>query len=190
MSDRKLWVGILLVFSIEDLDCNRWERYRLGDMDRYGLLKTDKQYRLLKVKMAYHAVQNVVAVFDDTLERVPDYPCQVQCDRTIAWYAHRNRQSDRHLLVFWDNTDVPSDRNDTVNATFTMSQGKFREPVWVDLLTGGIYAIPAESIAVETDKVTFRDIPVYDAPTLIGDRDSFMTTMRPYSGNRRGNTDT
>ena len=41
-------------------------------MDRYGLVKTDKQYRLLKVKMAYYAVQNVVAVFDDTLERMPD----------------------------------------------------------------------------------------------------------------------
>ena len=54
-----------LVFSIADLDYNRWEGYRLGDMDRYGLVKTDKQYRLLKVKIAYYAVQNVVAVVDE-----------------------------------------------------------------------------------------------------------------------------
>ena len=51
-----------LVFSIADLDYNRWEGYRLGDMDRYGLVKTDKQYRLLKVKIAYYAVQNKLAV--------------------------------------------------------------------------------------------------------------------------------
>jgi hypothetical protein len=158
-----------LVFSIADLDYNRWDGYRLGDMDRYGLVKTDKQYRLLKVKMAYYAVQNVVAVFDDTLQRVPDYPCQVQCAKATACYAYRNKQSGQQSLVFWDKTAVPSDRNDTVAATFTIAKGSFTEPVWIDLITGGIHAIPAEKIVRDGESVIFKDIPVYDAPTLIAD---------------------
>ena len=153
-----------LVFSIADLDYNRWDGYRLGDMDRYGLVKTDKQYRLLKVKMAYYAVQNVVAVFDDTLERVPDYPCEVQCPKATACYAYKNKQSGQQVLVFWDKSGVPSDRNDTVAATFTIAKGAFTEPVWVDLITGGIHAIPAEKIVRDGEKVIFKDIPVYDAP--------------------------
>lgn len=159
-----------LVFCIADLDYNRWEGYRLGDMDRYGLVKTDKQYRVLKVKVAYYAVQNVVAVFDDTLERVADYPCEVQCVQPTAWYAYKHKPTGRQVLVFWDKSGVPSDRNDTVAATFTIANGSFTEPVWVDLITGGIHALPVANIAVDGEKVVLKDIPVYDAPALITDK--------------------
>ena len=124
--------------------------------------------------MAYYAVQNVVAFFDDTLERVSDYPCAVQCAKATACYAYRNRQNGRQVLVFWDKSGVPSDRNDTVPATFTIAKGTFNEPVWVDVITGGIFAIPKEKMSVEGDKVIFKDIPVYDAPTFITDRTLLM----------------
>ena len=163
-----------LVFSIADLDYNRWDGYRLGDMDRYGLVKTDKQYRLLKVKIAYYAVQNVAAVFDDTLERMPDYPCEVQCAKATAFHAYKNKSSGQHVLVFWDKSAVPSNQNDAVPATFTIAKGSFTEPVWVDLITGGIHAIPAEKIARDGEKLVFKDIPVYDAPTLIADKSLLM----------------
>jgi hypothetical protein len=163
-----------LVFSIADLDYNRWDGNRLGDMDRYGLVKTDKQYRLLKVKLAYYAVQNVVAVFDDTLERVPDYPCAVECAKATACFAYRKKQGGQPLLVFWDKSAVPSNGNETVSATFTIAKGAFTEPVWVDVLTGGIFEIPPEKFLVEGERVTFKDIPVYDAPTLIGDKRLFL----------------
>lgn len=164
-----------LVFSIADLDYNRWDGYQLGDMDRYGLVKTDKQYRLLKVKMAYYAVQNVVAVFDDTLERIADpAACAVQCERELACYAYRNRQSGERMLVFWDKSGVPSDQNGTIPATFTVPDGNFTEPVWVDLITGGIHEIPAEKMARENGQLTFRDLPVYDAPAIIAGRSLVM----------------
>lgn len=159
-----------LVFCIADLDYNRWEGYRPGDMDRYGLVKTDKQYRLLKVKIAYYAVQNVVAVFDHTLARVPDYACEIQCDKPTAFYAYKNTKTGQQVLVFWDKSGVPSDKNDTADATFTIAKGSFTEPVWVDLITGGIHEIPAEKMIVEGNKVTFKNIPVYDAPALITDK--------------------
>ncbi|MFZ2641882.1 MAG: beta-galactosidase [Verrucomicrobiia bacterium] len=163
-----------LVFSMADLDYNRWDGYRLGDMDRYGLVKTDKQYRLLKVKIAYYAVQNLVAIFDDTLQRVPDYPCEVQCEKATACYAYKNKKNGQQMLVFWDKSAVPSDKNDTVSATFTIAKGSFSEPVWVDLITGGIHTIPAKQIVRDGDKVIFKDIPVYDAPVLITEKSLVM----------------
>lgn len=159
-----------LVFCIADLDYNRWDGYRLGDMDRYGLVKTDKQYRLLKVKMAYYAVQHTVAIFDDSLERLRDDPFQIQCERPAAVYAYRHKDGGRPLLVFWDKSGVPSDENKVIPATLSFAGGLFSEPVWADLLTGGVYEIPPEKVQAEGDKTTFKDIPVYDAPTLIGDR--------------------
>jgi len=159
-----------LVFSIADLDYNRWEGDQLGDMDRYGLVKTDKQYRLLKVKLAYYAVQNVVAVFDDTLERLPDDPGAIQCAKAAACYAYRHKPSGARLLVFWDKSAVPSNNNDTVSATLSLVKGSFQEPVWVDTITGGIFEIPMERMSMDGEKVIFKDIPVYDAPSFITEK--------------------
>jgi hypothetical protein len=159
-----------LIFAIADLDYNRWDGYQLGDMDRYGLVKTDKQYRLLKVKLSYYAVQNVVAVFDDTLERLAVDACAVQCAKATACYAYKHKPSGQQLLVFWDKSAVPSNGNETVSATLTLAKGSFKEPVWVDVLTGGIFELPKEQMSVEGDTVTFKDIPVYDAPAFITEK--------------------
>jgi len=163
-----------LVFCIADLDYNRQDGDRLGDMDRYGLIKTDKQYRVLKVKMAYYAVQNVVSVFDDTLERIPDPPCEIQCGADVACFAYRKKATGQPLLTLWTRHDVPSDDNTTVKATVTLRQARFQEPVWVDMITGGIHEIPPSMVAIDADAVTFKDIPLYDAPVVIADRALMM----------------
>jgi hypothetical protein len=160
-----------LVFSIADLDYNRWDGYRLGDMDRYGLLKTDKQYRLLKVKTAYYAVQNVVSIFDDTLERVAD---TVECSTNVVAYAYRKKATGQPLLTLWIKTGVPSDDNTTVKATVTIRKTRFQDPVWVDLITGGIHEIPAAMVATDGENVTFKDIPLYDAPVVIADKTTVL----------------
>lgn len=159
-----------LVFSIADLDYNRWDGYQIGDMDRYGLLKTDKQYRLLKVKLAYYAVQNVVSVFDNTLARIPDFPCEVHSAKSMACFAMRNTKTGHPLLVLWDKSAVPSNDNTTVPATLRVPNGSFTEPVWVDTITGGIHQIPAEKMATDGEKLIFKDLPAYDAPVLIADK--------------------
>jgi polysaccharide biosynthesis protein PslG len=69
---------------------------------------------------------------------------------------------------------VPSDDNTTVKATVMLRQTRFQEPVWVDLITGGIYEIPATMLATDGDSVTFKDIPLYDAPIVITDRSHMM----------------
>jgi hypothetical protein len=159
-----------LVFSMADIDYNRWDGYRLGDMDRYGLVKTDKQYRLLKVKIAYYAVQNVVAIFDDTLQRLPDARLDIQCPSTVVCYTYNKTLSNQKLLNLWVSGAVPADDNTTVKATITAHRMRFTDPVWVDLITGGIHEIPATMITTDGESVTFQDLPLYDAPVVIADK--------------------
>jgi len=159
------------VFTAADLDY-RTTSFHNG-LVRYGLIKTAgaaRGFRVLKVKTAYYAVQNVVSVFNDSLERIPDYPCEVRCSTRVAVFGHRHVESGRQVCVFWDSSGVPSDRNDTVPATLTIEGGTFAEPVWVDTITGGVYEVPAGKIVAGKGKVTFKDIPVYDAPAFITDR--------------------
>lgn len=159
------------VFTAADLDY-RTTSFHNG-LVRYGLIKTAGAvdgFRVLKVKTAYYAVQNVVSVFNDTLERIPDYPCEAQCPKPLAVFGHKDVGSGQQVCVFWDKSSVPLNNNDTVSATLTLTGATFTDPVWVDTITGGIFEIPKEKMSVDGQRVTFKDIPVYDAPTFITDR--------------------
>jgi hypothetical protein len=47
----------------------------------------------------------------------------------------------------------------------------FNEPVWVDLVSGLIYEIPADRVHRLDTVTSFKDIPIYDAPVLLVERD-------------------
>ena len=158
------------VFTAADLDY-RTTSFHNG-LVRYGLIKTagaTEGFRVLKVKMAYYAVQNVVSVFNDAVELIPDYPCEATCATSLAVFGHKVKKTGQQIVVFWDNSDVPGNANVTVPATLKIKGGRFEHPVWVDVITGNVYEIPAENVSVAADTVTFTDVPVYDAPAFITD---------------------
>ena len=168
------------VFTAADLDY-RTTSFHNG-LVRYGLIKTAgarQGFRVLKVKMAYYAVQNVVSVFNDTVELIPNYPCEATCARQTAVFGHRVKKTGQPIVVFWDKSDVPDNANDTVPATLRIKGGRFEHPVWVDVITGNVYELPAEKVHVEVETVTFKDIPVYDAPTFITDKDTVTYEESP-----------
>lgn len=54
--------------------------------------------------------------------------------------------------------------------SFSLNDARFQEPVWLDVLTGNIHAIPADQITVDSANFTFNDVPVYDGPAAIIDK--------------------
>ncbi len=153
------------VFTITDLS------YHRDFISRYGLLKTSPDNAIIKVKTAYYAVQNVVSVFNDALERVPDYALTVTgTEQALTWFAFRDKQSGLDVVTLWDGTEIPSNASDVETVQLAIKGGRFKQPVWVDLITGNIYEIPAEQMQIAGGMVTFKDVPVYDGPAVITDR--------------------
>lgn len=153
------------VFTITDLS------YHKDFISRYGLLKTSSDNAIIRVKTAYYTVQNVVTAFNDALERLPDYALTVEGGKTnLTWFAFRDRQSGLDVVALWDGTEIPSNHSEIETVQVTVTGGRFKEPVWVDLITGNLYEIPAGQMSVAGDTVVFKDVPVYDGPTAIMDR--------------------
>lgn len=115
-------------------------------------------FRVLKVKTAYYAVQNVVSVFNDTLERIPDYPCEAQCPKPLAVFGHKDVGSGQQVCVFWDKSSVPLNNNDTVSATLTLTGATFTDPVWVDTID--LTAQGFQSVFLATGAQLARRIPL------------------------------
>ncbi len=153
------------VFTICDFDHSGRE------INRKGLLKINDKKNLAKVKTAYYVVQNVVAVFDGSLERQKKYDCSLsKTEKPITWYAYRDAKREQDVLVLWDGNEVPQDENKTRSIDITICGGLFADPVWVDLITGAIREIPAAQKEIKDGKVTLKSIPIYDAPIVITDR--------------------
>jgi Glycosyl hydrolases family 39 len=161
--------------------------YTFGPINRLnfkGILKSDTSLRVIRPKTAYYAIQNVTAIFDDTLERIQTlaHTHNVQgapadahvyshsTDRKLAVHGYRHKQTGRQVYTLWQTENIPVDANVLSLNTVSIRNGNFEQPVWVDIITGAVHEIPASQWSRAGNVTTFRGIPVYDAPVLIADR--------------------
>ncbi|MDD4869591.1 MAG: beta-galactosidase [Kiritimatiellae bacterium] len=140
------------------------------EINRKGLLRATAEKKVEKIKLAYYSVQNAVSVFDNTLERVKKPVVAVMYDKGTASFGYRNKVTGQSLVVMWDNSGTPGDAFITRPAQVTVKGLAFKEPVWVDLVSGRIYEIPADRIIKAEEFTIFKDIPLYDAPVLVAEK--------------------
>nr|WP_206445573.1 beta-galactosidase [Spirosoma sordidisoli] len=163
--------------------------YTSGPINRLnykGIIKSDSTKRAIRPKMAYYAIQHVTSIFDNSLERLkklkPSYnnaylPADQSevvysrsTDRSLAVYGYRHKNTGKQVYTIWSDEYIPTDSNKTRNLTFTFINGHFDQPVYVDLISGGVYEIPAGQWKKTGSTYTFTNMPVYDAPILIADK--------------------
>lgn len=156
-----------------------------------GLLRANEDKQVVAIKTAYYAVQNVASVFDDSLVRVKDAAFGTR-DMTISSYEYRKTDG-RPVFVFWTHAyevvkvklpagkvgyepqfTRPGDSFWLRPAAFRYAGAPLKDPVWVDMLTGGIYAFPRECQIVHSTGLTFVRVPVYDSPCLLTERSVVM----------------
>lgn len=152
------------VFTISDIS------YHKDFISRYGLLKTAPDNSIIKVKQVYYLVQNLVAVCNDALQPVAGYSLTAASDPPLTWYAWRDKATGNDLVALWDGSGVPGNGVATRPVTLTIRGARLPEPVWLDLLTGRVYQVPAEAVQVDGEVTTITGVPVYDSPVVLCDR--------------------
>ncbi len=149
-----------------------------------GIIESDSTKRAIRPKMAYYAMQNVTSVFDHQLMRIKNLhdthnlnaPVKADevkynkgTDRSLAVYGYEAKNSGKQLFTIWVDEYIPTNTNKVRNINFSVLNGKLEKPVYVDILTGGVFEIPENQIVRQGNLITFRGLPVYDAPILIAD---------------------
>ena len=163
-----------------------------------GLIRANEEKEVVAIKRAYYAVQNVVSVFDDHWTRVKDSSFDGvgfgTRDASITTY-HYVKDSGEPLFVFWAHGrdfevlqkpqpgyvlgegkyalkyERPGDGFETRPAAFKYTGGApLKDPVWVDLFTGRVYAFPQKNQLVARRSIRFVDVPVYDSPCLLTEK--------------------
>lgn len=158
------------IFSISDMNYSANDEVKMKNYK--GLLSTDENSRVLRPKMAYYAVQNFVAVFDNL-----DLSCDIQgvrVDVSNVTTPHRklaylfsDRESELQSLVLWRGGATPVDGAWSDVVSVEIAAFNCKKPVCVDLLTGIVYKLPYRK---EGNSCIFDAVPYYDSPILICDR--------------------
>jgi len=149
-----------------------------------GILQSDSTKRVVRPKIAYYAMQNVAAIFDHSLRRIPSchptYNADLKVpagevryrkstDRSLAVYGYEHRTSGKQVYTVWMDENIPTNTCQARKMSLSFINAQFEQPVYVDILTGAVYDIPAGQWKKTGNVYTFTDIPVYDGPILIAD---------------------
>ena len=153
-----------------------WVRTRKDRFMKWmGLVKCDETLQVTKVKPAYYTVQNVATLFDATVETANLGVKNVgdTLNGATALYGFRQTKTGTPLVAFWDASDVPSNENVVREVRLQIPKKVgFKEPVWIDLVTGAIYAVPksCRSPARHAPDAETWTLPMYDAPAVLTER--------------------
>ncbi len=148
-------------FSIADMQYNE-------ETNRKGLLYINKDQQVDHPKMAYYAIQHLTAIFDDRLMLVDNYPVEASEGLTIQIY--QDTAGSGRLLVLWDPSQIPSDIIDQQRTQVKVPADFFKDPVYVDLLTGKVYDLPDKQQKLHGKFLILENILTYDAPVIIAER--------------------
>lgn len=134
-----------------------------------GLIQSDTTKAAIRPKAAYYAVQNLTAVFDDEMRLNPQVKFSHNSSESLSLYAYRHDKTD--LVVVWNDSKEVTNDFRTKPVDISIKNCIFKNPVWVDLMTGKIYEIPSTQWENQTDGCIFTGLPVYDSPIFICEKD-------------------
>ena len=137
-----------------------------------GLLAANPDKTIDHAKVAYRAVQHITAVFDDTIKRIDGYDCKVSGGAEKSTYSAFGYRAScgGQIVTLWRDSDKPGERPEKELVTVTIADGQFRQPVWVDMLSGEVYKILDSAWSSRDGQVTFQKLPVYDHVVLIAEQ--------------------
>ncbi len=168
------------VFSMVDL------QYKDYMLQSFGLLRMDLGKRFVYRRPNYHAVRNEVNLLDcDAVpmgidEAVPfEFVRRADIRETGARKISCARfvRKGCPLAFVWYNDRIPDDTLEWDRIAVTLPVA-FKEPVWLEMITGRAFAIDAADFAISDGKTSFRTLPVWDAPILVAERSSLTLSTQ------------
>jgi hypothetical protein len=154
------------LFTISDM------HYAAGDhmegVNTKGLLKTNPDKTIDRPKTAYKAAQHVFSLFDDQLELSQDSKPTTNQEK-ISAFGYRHQSNKGSLVTLWSGEAKP-EATYTPKPTIVTITGFFKQPVFVDFISGVVYEIPKSSFRNSGNIYTFTNIPVPDYPVAIAEK--------------------
>jgi len=137
-----------------------------------GLLAINPDRTVHHAKLAYRAVQHITALFDNRVTRIKDFEATLSGGTAGSRYSvFGYRGLGGGLLVtVWRSSERPGARPELEPVSLHLPNGSFDQPVWIDLVSGRVFAMDESLWRAENGGCIFPRLPVYDAAIVVADR--------------------
>lgn len=142
---------------------------RYPDMlQSFGLIRSNLLHQIIYKRPAYYAVQHMAGFFDDTVKPVGELEHQSNSLRktTVAGFQKEGNS----VALVWYCDKVPNDELKWDAVDLSIKGAKFKDPVYVELITGKVYGLDKAAWKTEGENTTFTQLPVWDSPTMLAER--------------------
>ena len=154
------------VFTIIDIYYNWGDRAVLNTK---GLIQSDITMAAIRPKVAYYAVQNIASIFDNNMELISGFNYSTTNQESMSVYGYQNKSTQTPMVVLWFDGKNVTNSFETKPVSIKLENMNFKNPVWVDVMTGSIYEIPKSQWSRTGSSCTFN-ISLYDSPVLIAEK--------------------
>ncbi len=162
-------IGRNIPFSQFQISDMYYKQTRRNTLNTKGLLQAAPDLSITRPKLAYYAYQHVCSLFCDGLIPEGQIADVVSSNESLAAFSFYHALKGRHAVALWDSSGKPGESMARVRTSITIPSCRMSNPVYVDLLSGSVYAIPKSSIAFNGMQVTLNDILIWDAPVVVTD---------------------
>jgi len=149
------------IFTIVDL--------KYPDMlQSFGLLRANLLHEIIYKRPSYYGVQHMASVFDDTVTPVGELEYQSWNSREMT--AAKFQKGESPILLLWYKDRVPDDNLKWDILDITIKDINFKDPVYVEMISGKVYELKSSDWSNKGKNVTFENLPVWDSVIMITER--------------------
>ncbi len=162
------YVGRGIPFSMFQISDMNYKQSNYTLMNTKGLLHMNEDLTIKRARLAYFSYQNLCSLFNSKL--IPMGEADIESGyKTLSAYRFYDPVEGRSSYVFWDNRGKPNEEYTRTNIRISLENFRILNPVYVDLVSGAVYALPEEHVERYNATAILRDIPVWDGPVMITD---------------------
>ena len=135
-------------------------------LQSFGLIRSNTLKEFVYRRPSYYAMQNVYSIFDDDM--LPQKHLTVKiAGRDVA--CNLFSRLGQRWRFYWFCGERPSSDLSFTPVDLDIPE-KLECPVWIDMITGRVFEIPAEKVTHRNGKTALTDIPIWDSPVAITER--------------------
>ncbi len=137
-------------------------------LQSFGLIRSNLLHQFIYRRPAFYAVQHLASFFDDQVKPVGLLPCQSESPRQIT--AAGFQKEGTSVVLLWYSDNVPGDALAWDPVDLTIEGASFKDPVYVEMITGKVFALDRSTWKAEGKAVRFTQLPLWDSPVMIAER--------------------
>jgi len=134
----------------------------------FGMIRSNLLLQFIYKRPTFYAVQHMMTFFDSTVKPVGLLAAESDSSRAIT-VAGFDKAGTSVALV-WYSDKVPSDELVWDKVSLTVKGATFKDPVYVEMVTGKVFDLDKASWSSAGADTTFKGLPVWDSPMMLAER--------------------